>query len=227
MEGARYAAPTPMPDPAATTRPRRKPGEARRDVVEAAREAFIAAGYHGASLRQIAIRAGTTQAVLYRYFPSKADLFRESVLKPFETFVNALVDGWRASTTADLATPELIAGFTEELYDFTRSHRGLMLTLIAAEAHDDNLGDVRAAFSDTIQRVVAQVLADREARGWTDIDAAVAAPLTMAMIIAAALLDEWLFPAADRPDRERILTELTRYEIRAITGANPGPRVSG
>jgi len=26
------------------------------------------------------------------------------------------------------------------------------------------------------------------------------------------------FPCTQRPDRERILTELTRYEVRAITG---------
>ncbi len=205
-------------------RARRRTGEAREDVISAARTAFIELGYHGASLRQIALRAGTTQAMLYRYFPSKAELFVASVLRPFEEFVGELVTEWRTASLSSLSTPDLIAGFTRQLYDFTATHRGLMLALIAADAFDDDsLGDVRTSFTLVINNVVAQVMGEREARGWEDIDAEVAAPATMAMIIATALLHGWLFDGeSTKPSRDRILTELTRYEVRAITGS-PGP----
>lgn len=218
--------------PAPRTRQRRRAGEAREDLVEAARAAFIKLGYHGASLRQIALRADTTMAMLYRYFPTKAELFEASVLRPFEEFVADLVKDWRnastSTSTSTLPTPELIAGFTHQLYDFTVTHRGLMLTLIAADAFDDDtLGDVRAGFTQTINNVVAQVMAEREARGWVDIDAEIAAPATMAMIIATALLDGWLFDGTrPKPNRDRVLTELTRYEIRAITG-DSAPETDG
>lgn len=207
----------PRPSP---PRVRRRTGEAREEVITTAREAFIELGYHGASLRQIAVRANTTQAMLYRYFPSKAELFEASVLRPFEEFLGELVKDWRNTSTSTLSTPELIAGFTRQLYDFTVTHRGLMLTLIAADAFDDDsLGDVRTSFTGTINNVVTQVMAERQARGWDDIDAEVAAPATMAMIISTALLDGWLFDRAGaKPSRDRILAELTRYEIRAITG---------
>ena len=160
-------------------------------------------------------------AMLYRYFPTKAELFEASVLRPFEEFVADLVKDWRNASTSTLPTAELIAGFTHQLYDFTVTHRGLLLTLIAADAFDDDsLGDVRAGFTETINNVVTQVMAEREARGWDDIDAEIAAPATMAMIIATALLGDGLFDGnGTRPSRDRILTELTRYEIRAITGA--------
>lgn len=203
-------------------RARRAWGQAREELIDAAREAFIELGYHGASLRQITMRANTTQAMLYRYFPTKAALFEHSVLHPFEEFVARLVQDWQQASTSTLSTSALIAVFTEQLYDFTVTHRGLMLTLIAADAFDDDsLGDVKASFTHTINNVVAQVLAERKARGWDDIDAEVAAPATMAMIIATALLGGWLFDGpTGRPSRERILTELSRYEIRAITGTN-------
>jgi len=211
-------------DPTGVTTPRRarRPvGQAREEVVAAAREAFIRLGYHGASLRQISLQAGTTMAMLYRYFPTKAELFEASVLRPFEEFVDELVKDWRNASLSTLSTPELIAGFTRQLYDFTATHRGLMLALIAADAFDDDsLGNVRSSFTQTIDNVVAQVMAEREARGWNDIDAEVATPATMAMIISTALLDDWLFDRGTRkPSRDRILTELTRYEVRAITGS--------
>ena len=162
--------------------------------------------------------------MLYRYFPSKAGLFEAAVLAPFDAFVTELVDGWRSASVEDLSTADLIGGFTRSLYQFTATHRGLMITLLAADAHgDDELAGVRAAFRATIDRVMAQVKADQDARGWADIDSDVAAPVTIAMIMSSALLDDWLFPAAgEHPGTERLLAELTRYEVRAITGQHLG-----
>jgi AcrR family transcriptional regulator len=189
-------------------------------LIDAARDAFIELGYHGASLRQIALRAGTTQAILYRYFPSKAILFEASVLQPFDDFVSDLVENWRSASIERLSTEDLIGGFTRDLYHFTATHRGLMIALLAADAHgDEELAHVRDTFRHTLERVMSQVKADQDARGWSDIDSDIAAPVTMAMIISSALLDDWLFPSgAEHPTTERLLTELTRYEVRAITG---------
>jgi AcrR family transcriptional regulator len=122
----------------AQRRPRRKPGEARELLVGVAREVFVDVGYHGASLRQIAMKARTTQAVLYRYLPSKAELFEESVLRPFEDFLTRLVDDWRRSSVSALSTDDLIAGFTRSLYNFTATHRGLIIALLAADAHGED-----------------------------------------------------------------------------------------
>jgi AcrR family transcriptional regulator len=204
----------------AARRPRRRPGEARQALVAAARDVFVDIGYQGASLRQIAAKAGTTQAVLYRYFPSKAELFEESVLGPFQAFVTALTDDWRATSISAVSTPELIAGFTESLYNFTLTHRGLIVALLAADAHGgDSIGDAKTSFAQTISAVVSRALEEAVSRGWADIDVEVAVPATMSLIISTALLDDWLFPRTIRPDRDRILKEMIRYEIRAITGA--------
>lgn len=50
--------------------------EARRaHVLDAAREAFMALGLEGTSMREIAQRAGYTPGAIYSYFPGKEDIY--------------------------------------------------------------------------------------------------------------------------------------------------------
>jgi AcrR family transcriptional regulator len=50
-------------------------GRNRTLVLDAARRVFLARGYHGATLEQIAEEAGFSKGVVYSQFDSKADLF--------------------------------------------------------------------------------------------------------------------------------------------------------
>lgn len=52
--------------------------ETRNRLIQAAREAFMAEGYR-ASVEGIAARAGVAKQTLYNHFPSKDELFSESV----------------------------------------------------------------------------------------------------------------------------------------------------
>jgi AcrR family transcriptional regulator len=49
----------------------------RQSIINAARPLFAKYGYQGASVRKIAAAAGISEALLYRHFPSKADLYKE------------------------------------------------------------------------------------------------------------------------------------------------------
>jgi AcrR family transcriptional regulator len=52
----------------------------RRQILDAARRLFSRNGFHGVTVRAIAEEAGLNSAAhLYFYFPSKADLYRETV----------------------------------------------------------------------------------------------------------------------------------------------------
>jgi AcrR family transcriptional regulator len=67
-----------------TASPRgRRPGspDTRAAILVAAREAFAAKGYSGASVRAIAAAAGVDPALVHHYFGSKEDLF-VAVLQP-------------------------------------------------------------------------------------------------------------------------------------------------
>ncbi len=57
--------------------PRLRKGRKFEQVVEGARAVFMAAGYDGASVDEIARVAGVSKATLYSYFPDKQVLFTE------------------------------------------------------------------------------------------------------------------------------------------------------
>ena len=57
--------------------------ERREAILEAAREEFASAGFHGTSTETIAARAGISQPYLFRLFGTKKELFVASVRRCF------------------------------------------------------------------------------------------------------------------------------------------------
>jgi len=98
-------------------RQEREREEARQKILEAARELFVAEGYHHVSIRKVAEKAEYSPASLYGYFPSKDDLFfalaEEGFRKLFE-FTNGQLP--------DDPIEALREGFLR-YYQFSRLHR--------------------------------------------------------------------------------------------------------
>jgi AcrR family transcriptional regulator len=74
---------------------RRRPAAVRREeLIVVARRAFVAEGFGGASMRQIATAAGVNQALLYQHFASKEELFEIAVIEPLTgLIVDLLAEG--------------------------------------------------------------------------------------------------------------------------------------
>ena len=84
-----------------TTRPAstRLPRPARRrQLLGAAREVFVAQGYHAAAMDEIAERAGVSKPVLYQHFPGKLELYLALLDESVAELVGA-VSAALASTT--------------------------------------------------------------------------------------------------------------------------------
>src|SRR5262245_52456362 len=62
---------------------------------------FAEQGYHGASMRDIATRAGVSVSAAYHYFPSKADMLRTIMVRVTED----LIDDLAAAREAAAADP--------------------------------------------------------------------------------------------------------------------------
>lgn len=63
-----------------TSGPKRSPrGDKAQDILDAAREEFLARGYAAARLDDIAARAGVAKGTLYLYFRGKEDIFQSLV----------------------------------------------------------------------------------------------------------------------------------------------------
>src|SRR5271154_6192784 len=89
------------PEPSFTVSPQAKTGStrlprpARRlQLLGAARDVFVAQGYHAAAMDEIAERAGVSKPVLYQHFPGKLELYLalldESVATLLDTVRDAL-----------------------------------------------------------------------------------------------------------------------------------------
>jgi len=84
----------------------------RRQILDAARRVFSQRGYHGVTVRAIAAEAGLKSAAhLYFYFPSKADLYRETL-----TEMTAPVQEMSISETALDRPPERALGSIARAY---------------------------------------------------------------------------------------------------------------
>ncbi len=70
----------------------------RRQLLGAARDVFVAQGYHAAAMDEIAEQAGVSKPVLYQHFPGKLDLYLALLDESVAELVGA-VSAALASTT--------------------------------------------------------------------------------------------------------------------------------
>jgi AcrR family transcriptional regulator len=75
-----------------TARRRLSADERREQIIDSAREVFSRSGLAGARTRDLAAEAGVNEALLYRHFKSKDELFDAAVAEPLERAVATLVE---------------------------------------------------------------------------------------------------------------------------------------
>jgi len=196
---------------------RRAPDEVRRLLLEAARSLFAARGYAGASTRDIALKAGVSEALLFRHFGTKAKLFERAILDPINGFIHNYVEEWKARSAAD-HTPEAISyAYVDGFYRLLSENRDLVLALVTAQAYE-SIEELEAASPLSRLMEELEVVAGREAelRGY-QFDVPISTRLVAGMVMAMALLDEWLFPAGKRrPSRQRIVNEMVEFMLHGL-----------
>lgn len=145
---------------------RRRRKEARAgEIVDAARDEFVARGFSEARIDDIAARAGVSKGLVYVYFPSKEALF-EAVIR---STVLPIIDQAAALIAADRTTPApdqfrmAIGTFYRELVGTDRRR---LIHMIIAEGprfpdmarfyHAEVLSKGKAALRALIERGVAR-----------------------------------------------------------------------
>ena len=86
--------------------PERRKAMTREHLLAAAAEVFAEQGYHGATIDQVAERAGFTKGAVYSNFTSKEDLF----LALSEDRERRLIDAFAHAAPADAGPADMIAG---------------------------------------------------------------------------------------------------------------------
>lgn len=136
--------------------PRVKTEEKSQTIVDAASRVFLAREFHEVSVDDVAAEAGAGKGTIYRYFPTKEELFFVSVLYGLDALHESLIKGKREGT-APRDRLELIA---RELLKFAWNRRDLLMTL----QRDEKLFLRRGAeFLQRRQKIVALIAETIEA----------------------------------------------------------------
>jgi AcrR family transcriptional regulator len=196
---------------------RRSPGEVRELLLSAARDLFSARGYAGTSTRDIAVKAGVSEALLFRHFGTKAQLFERAVVDPIHEFVHGYVVAWRARPESDYTPEAIVRAFVDGLYRLLTENRQLVMALVTAQAYEElHEANDATPLSALLAELESIAGGEAAARGF-HFDVVVATRVVTGMVMATALLDDWLFEAGRRkPSRQRIVDEMVALVLHGL-----------
>ena len=126
-------------------------------MLEAAREVFVAQGYHAAAMDDIAERAGVSKPVLYQHFPGKLELY----LALLDSSAEALVEAVDNALTSTQDNKLRVAATMSAYFDFVDADHGLFRLIFESDLTNESAvrerverADDRCA--DLVSRVIAE-----------------------------------------------------------------------
>jgi AcrR family transcriptional regulator len=176
-------------------RQRRAPEEIRERILRGAGEEFKTFGYAGATTLNIARRADVTEAQLFRYFASKAILFREAIFEPLVRHFDAFDASHKVSRPGSNLR-ENARLYISELQDFIGEHSKMLMSLVVAQTYAPSTMPGVSEI-DSLQSYFAKGAALMARR--TPPQARVAPKLmvrvSFAAVLSCILFKDWMFPA--------------------------------
>ncbi len=206
------------------SRSRRSSATVRSLVLGAARELFGEHGYEQVSTREIAARAGVTQALVFRHFDTKANLFIEAVYRPFYDFVAAYVRRWiehgHGTRSAEQNTRDFVGGLYVLLID---NHKLLLALPGGPSGGSPELRTRVGAFlQEVFDKLEREIEAEMAVLDAPVVDVALSVRFTVALVYGATVLDDVLFPAGrQHPTRARLVEEMAGFVIRGAGSGSP------
>lgn len=152
--------------------------ERREQILVAARELACEGGYQATTIREVAGRAGTTPATVYRYFPSKDHLLHHLMI---DWSVRAITELAAANYTGD-AADRVGAGF-QDVIRWAAAELPLLTAGMSAVSSPDLSGDGLAVWHEVFTGLVRAILGDPT---WTDGEGKA---FTLGHVLLACLLD--------------------------------------
>ncbi len=189
----------------------------RERILEGGRRAFIAGGFRGTSVPSIAAEAGVSVGLIYRYFPSKEELFLELCISGTPSELDEL-----AEAIAPIPDPaERLTVAIDSYFDAMGAAIGapLVLQALAAAPSDERIRASLRRRGDDLRGFGVRFVRDAIGRGELD-------PTTDVDELAAAttmLLDGALVAFAEQGealDRTALRDRIVRTVV-AASGLRP------
>lgn len=200
-----------MRDPAGVVRAKRLPREQRRrQLLDCSLQVFVAKGYHGASMDDIAEIAQVSKPVLYQHFPGKHELF----LGLLDTHLAQLEYELTQALATSADNKERVQATMATFYEFiARKDEAYRLVFTSGMDNDEEVEDRVERFHDAMAGAIAEVIADDTGQ-----------PMAEATMLGHGLIGMALSAArhwsrlSERPDQE-VSSQLTaRLAWRGISG---------
>lgn len=194
-------------------RGRRAGGDARADIVAAARTEFAAKGFEGTSLRGIARLAGVDPALVHHYFAGKEALFEEVIGLPsgIDQLIATAVTGPREE-----AGERIVRTFLT-VWDGREGRIQFQALVRSATSHDDAAHLLREFVSRTVLRRIATSLARSGGPAATPSDLAIAT--AGAQMVGMGMLRYVVeLPAMVEADPEEIVATIAPSIQRLLVG---------
>jgi AcrR family transcriptional regulator len=148
-----------LPDlPTAPNRSARMPRVARRaQLLDAAREVFVANGYHAAAMDEIAERAGVSKPVLYQHFPGKLDLYLALLDQSAEGMLARIHEALGSTDDNKLRVAATVSAYFSYVDDADESFRLLFESDLTNEmAVRERLDRLNRGCAQEISQVIAE-----------------------------------------------------------------------
>ena len=194
-----------------TERTEARRAQVRERIVAAALELIAEGGYANAPVAAVAERAGVAVGTVYRYFPSKSELFAEVFREASQREVDAMREG--AAVTAGGSAVERIAAGTETFARRALAGPRLAWALLA-EPVDPAIEAERLHFRHSYRDVIAEIVAEGVASGELPEQDAEATAAALVGAIGESMIGP-LSPT-NGSDPEAVIESLVTFCTRAI-----------
>jgi AcrR family transcriptional regulator len=189
----------------------RLPRTARRfQLLGAAREVFVAQGYHAAAMDEIAERAGVSKPVLYQHFPGKLELYLALVDEHAEKLVTSVRDALESTADNRLRVERSIRAYFDFVNDPSGAHQLVLESDLRSEpAVRERIED---AFAQCVRAIAATIVADT---GLAQDDADL---LAVGLVGLAETCSRWWLLRGGEVPSERAISSMVELAWHGIGG---------
>jgi len=153
-----------VPRPVRSSRPRpdAEPADStRRRIADAATIEFAAHGFDGARIDAIARRAGVNKALLYYYFPNKAELYRRLLLEHIQAVARTLEEARAQESSPAAALDRMLHALMAALVARPQTADFVLREVLSGWEHlkDDDLRQLfrtSRPIAETVERGIAE-----------------------------------------------------------------------
>jgi AcrR family transcriptional regulator len=131
--------------------------ERRAQLLAAAQEVFVANGYHGAAMDEIAETAHVSKPVLYQHFPSKRELYLALLESHLASLTELMLGALNSTTDNDERVQAVMRAYFHFIASDDQAHRLVFESdLINDPDVSSRLETFNRTFADAIARVIAE-----------------------------------------------------------------------